>query len=97
MSQKITKEDLAHLAKLARIELEPSEEDGLVSDLQKILDHFEELGEINTENVSPVSGGTNLENIFRDDIAGENQNTGKGKAAFPKHKNGFLVVPPVFE
>lgn len=100
MASAINKRELAHLAKLARIELNPQEEEKLLKDLGNILDHFRELQELDTGNVPPMTGGTDLKNVFREDGGRENTNRGAGAEAFPpdsKTKEGFLKVPPVFE
>lgn len=97
MPSPINKQTLEHLAKLARIELHPEEEEKLLKDLQKILDHFEELKNLDTSSVKPMSGGTALKNVFREDGASENTNQKSGVEAFPETSGGFLKVPPVFE
>ncbi len=109
MSSVIDKRELEKLAKLARIELDPKEEDRLLKDLSNILDHFKELQALDTSTVLPMTGGTDLRGIFREDgiredaAAGdendvrENTNRGAGVEAFPESKNGFLKIPPVFE
>lgn len=93
----ITRHELEHLAKLARIELDPAEEEKLLADLGAILGYFKELQALDTSDVPPMTGGTDLANIFRDDIERENTNQRAGVSAFPEEKDGFLKVPPVFE
>ena len=97
----IGKKELEHLAKLARIELTPEEEEKLLKDLGNILGHFEELQQLDTANVPPMAGGTDLVGVFRDDSADEggreSTNHGAGVDAFPESKDGYNVVPPVFE
>ena len=66
MASSLTKRDLEHLAKLARIELDPKEEETLLRDLGNILDHFKELQALDTTDVAGVTGGTDLKNVFRD-------------------------------
>lgn len=97
MPSPINKKVIKHLAELARLELEEREEEKLLKDLQKILDHFAELQELDTKDVSPMTGGTSLRSVFRDDGAGGSTNLGSGAHAFPDEKDGFLKVPPVFE
>jgi aspartyl-tRNA(Asn)/glutamyl-tRNA(Gln) amidotransferase subunit C len=97
MPSPITEHELRHLAELARLKLEPREEEKLLRDLQNILDHFEELKEVDTANVSPMRGGTLLRNVFRDDEENAQQNSGAGKASFPETKDDYLKVPPIFE
>ncbi len=96
MSSSIDKETLAHLAKLSRIEFDAREEEKLIADLGAILDHFKELQGLPTDAVPPMTGGTDLKNVFRDDTERENTNRGAGVGSFPKEKDGFLEVPPVF-
>ncbi len=97
----IGKKELEHLAKLARIELDPNEEEKLLRDLGNILGHFKELQELDTADVPPMTGGTDLVNAFREDAeengGRESTNQGAGTDAFPESKNGYLKVPPVFE
>jgi aspartyl-tRNA(Asn)/glutamyl-tRNA(Gln) amidotransferase subunit C len=97
MASAINKKELEHLAKLARIELDPREEEKLLKDLSNILDHFKELQALDTAKVPPMTGGTDLANISREDGERENTNRGTGTEAFPEKKDGFLKVPPVFE
>lgn len=94
----VNKELLKNLAELARLDLGGDEKE-IAEDLKKIVDYFEELKEIDTEDVLPVSGGTDLVNIFREDEYDKGKQLSREKAvqAFPEEKNGFLKVPPVFE
>ncbi len=97
MSSPITKKTIQHLAKLARLELTPREEEKILTDLSKILAYFEELQALDTSHVEPMTGGTHLKNIFREDAASE-ANRGAGTYdAFPESEDGFLKIPPVFE
>lgn len=97
MSSAINKQELERLATLARIELDPNEEEKLLRDLANILDHFRELQQLDTANVPPMTGGTDLVNVLRDDDAHESTDRGAGADAFPESKDGYLKVPPVFE
>lgn len=97
----VDKKSLEHLAELAKIELKEEEEEKLLEDLGKILGYFEELKEINTENVEPMTGGTMEQNVLRNDadnIRKEiNAEAEELVKAFPEKKGRFLKVPPVFE
>ena len=97
MASPITKDVLEHLAKLARIELRTHEEEKFLRDLQNILDHFAELNELDTSAVEPITGGTSLTNVFRDDEERRGTNLGAGKDQFPENQDGYLKVPPVFQ
>lgn len=93
----ISREDLLHLTKLARIQLLPQEEEKLLKDLREILEHFEELKRLDTSAVAPINGGTHLKNIFREDSYPQGSHQGLGRESFPKEQGGFLKVPPVFK
>ncbi len=77
------------------MELSEKEEKSLLKDLEKILSYFEELKEVDTESVAPMSGGTFSENVFRK----SDSSLPKERAiqSFPETEKGFLKVPPVFE
>jgi aspartyl-tRNA(Asn)/glutamyl-tRNA(Gln) amidotransferase subunit C len=94
--QPITKETLAYLANLARIDLTSDEEKRFLGELQNIVHHVAELQGVDTEGVAPMNGGGNLENIFRDDTERIGTNQGEGPDQFPNKENGFLKVPPIF-
>lgn len=96
MSSPINKQTIEKLAKLARIELPPREEEKILKDLGKILDHFNDLQNADVANAIPMTGGTTFKNIFREDDERENTNAVSGTESFPETKDGFLKIPPVF-
>lgn len=97
----VDKKSLEHLAELARIELKKEEEEKLLEDLGKILGYFEQLKEVNTEDVEPMTGGTMEQNVLRsdkEDIRNEiNSSADELVKMFPEKEGRFLKVPPVFE
>ena len=97
MSHPIDKKALEHLARLARIELNPGEEEKLLKDLGSILGHFKELEALDTSDVAPLTGGSDLKNVFREDGERENTSQKAGVEQFPETHEGFLKIPPVFE
>lgn len=97
MASQINKEELKHLAKLSRIELSEKEEKKILKDLEEILDYFKEIQSIDTSKIAPMTGGTELKNVFRDDDERKKTNSRCGTESFPEEKNGLLKVPSVFE
>lgn len=63
----IRKEDVKHLAWLARVRLSRKELDALAGQLSEVLDYFHKIDEVNTENVEPTYHVLDLTNIFRRD------------------------------
>ena len=88
--------DINHIAHLARINLSTEESEKLSGDLDKVLGHFEELSNLDTEGVLPMAGGTDLVNVFRTDDDAEQSDTEVLCEAFPDEKDGYLRVPRIF-
>ncbi len=63
----LTKEQVLHIAKLARLTLTPAEVDNMTKELSSILDYVAVLGEVNTDNVEPTAQVTGLTNALRED------------------------------
>lgn len=97
MDSLINKKTLKHLAELARIELTPREEEKILKDLQKILDYFKELQELDTSSIESIAGDAREKNVFREDAGNQNISPETGAEAFPDKENGYLKTPPVFE
>jgi aspartyl-tRNA(Asn)/glutamyl-tRNA(Gln) amidotransferase subunit C len=93
----ISPEELKHLAELARIEVPAEESEKLRADLDRIVGYVAELQNVDTESVSPVTGGTTEVNVMRGDDSNLTQLQGdSAREAFPEKKDGYLAVPPVF-
>ena len=94
----IDKATLEHLAGLARLELDAREEEQMLRDLEKILNHFQELQDLDTASVSPLAGGIALKNVFREERVDVAPIPGEfARAALPHTEDGFLKIPQVFE
>ena len=96
----INKKDIQHIAHLSRIELTPEEEEKFAEDLGAILGFIEELNQVNTEGVEPMTGGTTLENIMRPDEQVDTSLEAKEAQlleAVPEKKDGYVKVKAVFE
>lgn len=89
--------DVEKFARLARIKLTPKESKEFTDSLGDILDHFEELQGLDTKKVSPMTGGTDAQNVFRDDKYSKENRVSGGVDQFPESKDGYLKVPKVFE
>lgn len=63
----IKREEVQHIAKLARLDLTPKEIEKMQKELSLILDYFNLLKEINTERVVPTSHSIEIESVMRKD------------------------------
>ena len=97
MNPLINKKTLEKLAFLSRIKIEEKKGKKILQDLEKILEYFGELKELETENVAPMSGGNFLKNITRKDGEGKlDSNSEFLREQFREERKGFLKIPPVF-
>jgi aspartyl-tRNA(Asn)/glutamyl-tRNA(Gln) amidotransferase subunit C len=65
----LTREEVEHLAKLARLGLSEDDEVKFEEQLSEILDHFDVLRQIDTEGVPPTAHTLPLENVYDSDHA----------------------------
>lgn len=97
----INKETFESLLRLARIKLESEEaeekEKKLLGDLRRILEHVEELNEVETVGIAPMSGGKAGQNAFRKDSEKLGIPGALAQEAFPEKEGEYLVVPAVLE
>jgi aspartyl-tRNA(Asn)/glutamyl-tRNA(Gln) amidotransferase subunit C len=85
------------LAHLARLEINETKEQEILSDLNKILNWMEQLNELNTDNVEPLIHMSEEVNVMREDVA---QNTVTHEEALrnaPKKDSDYFRVPKVME
>lgn len=94
----ITKEQVDHIAKLARIKLTDAEEEKMAKEMGMILTYIEKLKEVNTEGVEPTAQVTGLNNVFRPDEANLwwDGNPMDLVEAAPDHEGRFIKVRGVF-
>lgn len=65
---KLTKQDVLHVARLARLELDDEEVAQLQTELSDILSMVEQLKDVDVKGMEPVSQVTGLTNVTRDDV-----------------------------
>ena len=63
----ITREEIEHVAQLARLQLSEAEKDQFTKQLSSILDYISQLNEVNTENIEPTAQVSGLLNVWRED------------------------------
>ena len=94
----ITKEQVDHIAKLARLKLTDAQEEQMAKEMGSILSYIEKLNEVDTTGVEPTAQVTGLLNVFRNDVFGEQLgNPGDLIAAAPDHEGRYVKVKEVFE
>ena len=94
---KITKEEVLHVAHLARLDIDAGSLDALAGQVGKILEYVDMLGRVNTDGVNPTNHAIFLTNAFREDSETVHMDREKVLANAPDEQNGNFVVPRVIE
>jgi len=95
---KLSTEEVEYIAKLSRLELSGEEKERYSDQLSSVLEYVEQLKEVDTANTETTANVTGLSNIEREDKIEESGITHEDIAKnAPKFKDGFFVVPGVFE
>ncbi|MBU0993616.1 MAG: Asp-tRNA(Asn)/Glu-tRNA(Gln) amidotransferase subunit GatC [Proteobacteria bacterium] len=92
---KITKDEIIHVANLARLELNEDVIDKFCNQVGQILDYVDTLNQIDTKNVSLTSHASSSTNAFREDIEIESIGMEQGLANAPGKEDGCFIVPKV--
>lgn len=94
---KITKQEVEHLAHLARIELTESEKEKFQKQLSSVLDYVGKLKQIDLKKVEATIGAVKLKNIFRKDQAEQFKKQTDLINEAPDQDNRFYKVKEVFK
>lgn len=92
---KITKEDVEHIAKLAKLHFEPEGIEKMQNEMNKILEYIEKLNELDTSKVEPLSHVIDLKNVFREDVVNQVYSTEELLKNAPSKTEKFFRVPKV--
>jgi aspartyl-tRNA(Asn)/glutamyl-tRNA(Gln) amidotransferase subunit C len=91
----ITREEVAHLADLARIDLSDAELDHLAPQLAVILDSIKSINEVAAEDIPPTSHPMPLTNVFRDDVVRAGLTSEEALAGAPEVEQQRFAVPRI--
>ena len=86
-----------HIAKLARLQMSDAEVGALVPELNNILGWVEQLGEVDTSGVEPLTAVIDQQLRLRDDIVNDGGYREAVLANAPDAQHGFFAVPKVIE
>ena len=90
-------QQVRHIAKLARIAMSDAEVEAMVPELNNILGWVEQLGEVNTEGVEPLTAVIDQKLRLRDDVVNDGDCREAVLANAPAAEHRFFAVPKVIE
>lgn len=89
--------DIAHVARLARLDLGPDELETYREQLGVILEHAARVQSLDTEGLEPTAHPLEMTNTFRDDEVRPSLDRDEVLAAAPEARDGYFVVPPAMD
>lgn len=93
----LDREQVRHVAMLARLGLEPGDEEFYAEQLSGILDHIDRLKEVDTEDIPPTAQVVEVTNPLREDVPRPGLTQAEALANAPQAYDGFFRVPSIQE
>jgi aspartyl-tRNA(Asn)/glutamyl-tRNA(Gln) amidotransferase subunit C len=93
----VSEKEVRHVAKLARLALGDAEIAKMVPELNNILGWVEQLGEVDTDGVEPLTAVIDNHLRLRDDVVTDGGIRDQVLANAPDAQHGFFAVPKVIE
>jgi aspartyl-tRNA(Asn)/glutamyl-tRNA(Gln) amidotransferase subunit C len=94
---KITKQEVLHVAHLARLNMDESMVDRFSQQLGKILEYVETLNQLDTTGVIPTTHAIDMSNAFREDALASSIDRQSAMSNAPEEDAGSFIVPKVIE
>jgi aspartyl-tRNA(Asn)/glutamyl-tRNA(Gln) amidotransferase subunit C len=95
MPERISRDDVAHVARLARLRLTDDELDLFTEQLGAVLDHARDVEALDVADVTPTAHPYPLINVLRDDVVTPTLDRGEVLAQAPAVENEQFRVPPI--
>ncbi|HLR61961.1 MAG TPA: Asp-tRNA(Asn)/Glu-tRNA(Gln) amidotransferase subunit GatC [Lentibacillus sp.] len=93
----ISKDEVKHVANLARLAISEEEADMFTDQLSSIIEYAEQLNELDTEHVEPTTHVLDLKNVLRRDEPKEWISQEEALKNAPDKQEGYFRVPSILE
>ena len=93
MKRDISDETIEYVGILAKLELSSEEREHAKQDMTQMLQYFDKLAEVNTEDIEPMSHVFDVHNFFREDVVTNGDNKEAMLQNAPAQKDGMYQVP----
>ena len=97
MANVISDETIEYVGILAKLELSDEEKEAAKKDMGRMLDYIDKLGELDTTGVEPMSHVFPVQNVFREDVVTNGDESEQTLANAPGEKDNRFVVPKTFD
>lgn len=95
MTERISAAEVAHVAELARLELDAEEVEHFTAHLAKVLDHAADIEALDLDDVPPTAHPVPLTNVLRPDVVGPTLDREEVLASAPDATDDRFRVPPI--
>lgn len=95
MKDKISREEVRHVAQLARLELSEMEEVRMTEQMNSILSYMDKLNELDTSNIPSTTHAIQLENVFREDLVSSSIERARALGNAPQTDGTLFIVPKI--
>ena len=89
--------DVPYLARLARLEITPEEAEVFGGQLDRILDHVEQMNKLDITGIEPTAHAITVFDVIREDVVVESLPKATMLGNAPHNANGLFVVPKVLD
>lgn len=97
MANVISDETIEYVGILAKLELSNEEKEQAKKDMGRMLDYIDKLAELDTTDIEPMSHVFPVQNVFREDVVTNGDESGKTLQNAPGKKDNMFIVPKTFE
>jgi aspartyl-tRNA(Asn)/glutamyl-tRNA(Gln) amidotransferase subunit C len=94
---KLSREEVLHIARLARVALTEEEITRMSEQLSNLLEHFEVLQKVDTEGVPPTAQSVDLQSVMRDDTVASSMPADDVLSNAPRREGDYFRVRAVLE
>ena len=97
MANIISDETIEYVGILAKLELSDEEKEQSKKDIVSMLDYIDKLGELDTTGIEPMSHVFPVQNVFREDVVTNGDESEKTLKNAPGEKDNMFMVPKTFD
>ena len=94
---KINQQDVEHVARLARLSLNPDNLKTMTGQMDAILGYVDKLNELDTTGIEPMAHAVPMSNAFREDQITEPIGVERALQNAPQRTNNYFKVPKIIE
>ena len=96
MANVIDNDTIEYVGILAKLELNEEEKAKARTDMEKMLDYIDKMGELDTNNVEAMTHVFPNENVFREDVVTNGNDRDNILSNAPEERDGMFAVPKTF-